>query len=517
MQFNYYTLKRLSVYLKSILINSEWLESFSQQKDELIISLITQQGLPFYIRCTLRNDFSCLSFPTEYHKSRKNVVTLFSELNNGKILAIEQYENERAFSFHFDNGSTLLFKLFGNRSNIILIDNNHNRSLFKKKLVVDNQLSLDSLHRPIERTLENYRLDPNLNSFYPTFDKTIKKHLSEVGFESMTIDAQWEYLESLDQEMNSNPFLLLHHDLRPILSLIPLDDLPIDDLGEDVISALNQFNSYFTREHALKVQKEQTISELEKKVKQSENYIQKAESKLKVLENETSPSQLADILMANLHVVSTGIDKVTLMNFYDGKEVEIKLKKNLSPQKNAEHYYRKSKNRKIELETLSKHIEEKRLGITNIKVSIEEINTIESIKGLRKFSKQAPDNDRLKPNESKPYKEFFIDGFKVWVGKNAKSNDELTLKFSYKEDLWFHVKDIPGSHVLLKHIAGTNFSIHTIEKVAAIAAYYSKRKNDNHVPVIYTPAKFVRKRKRSLPGQVIVEREKVILVTPSLI
>lgn len=517
MQFNYYTLKRLSAYLKTILVNSEWVESFSQQKDELIISLITQKGTPFYLRCTLRSDFSCLSFPLEYHKSRKNVVTLFSELNNGKILAIEQYENERAFSFHFDNGSTLLFKLFGNRSNIILIDKNHDRSLFKKKLVVDSQLSIDTLHRPIERTLENYRLDPSLNSFYPTFDKTIKKHLTEVDFESMTIDAQWDYLEWLDQEMTSNPFLIIHQDLRPTFSLVPLNGLPIDNIGTEVISALNQFNSYFTREHSLKVQKNQRISELEKKVKQSENYIQKTEFKLKALENETSPSQLADILMANLHVVKTGIDKVTLLNFYDGKQVEIKLKKNLSPQKNAEHYYRKSKNRKIELENLSKNIQEKHLVIAKIKLSIEEVNTIESIKGLRKFSKQEPDNDRLKPNESKPYKEFFIDGFKVWVGKNAKSNDQLTLKHSYKEDLWFHVKDIPGSHVVLKHIAGSNFSIHTIEKVAAIAAHYSKRKNDNHVPVIYTPAKFVRKRKGSLPGQVVVEREKVILVTPRLI
>lgn len=517
MQFNYYTLKRLSSGLKGILTKSQWIEAFSQQKDELIISLITEEGNSFYMRCTLRSDFSCLSFPTEYHKSRKNVVAIFSELSNSKILSIEQYENERAFSFHFNNGFILLFKLFGNRSNIILVGKDLNKSLFKKKLVGDNELNFDSLHRPIERTIEKYRLDPKFESFYPTFDKTIKKHLEETGFKSLSVDLQWEYLERLDREMSSNPFLLLQLNTKPTFSVVPLNEFKSENLGTDVILALNKFYGYFSREYSLTVQKQQKVSALEKKVRQSENYIRKTEAKLKILENETSPSQLADILMANMHIIEKGKSKITLLNFYDGNQVEIKLKKDLSPQKNAENYYRKSKNRKIELETLSKNIKEKHIEITRLKASIGVIDSTDSIKELRKLSKQEGSNDKQKSNEPKPFKEFIIDGFKVWVGKNAKSNDQLTLKHSYKEDLWFHVKDIPGSHVLLKHIAGTNFSIHTIEKVAALAAYYSKRKNDNHVPVIYTPSKFVRKRKGSLPGQVIVEREKVILVTPSLI
>ena len=98
------------------------------------------------------------------------------------------------------------------------------------------------------------------------------------------------------------------------------------------------------------------------------------------------------------------------------------------------------------------------------------------------------------------------------MGKNAKSNDELTLKHSYKEDLWLHAKDVPGSHVLIKHQAGKTIPISVIERAAGFAAYYSKRKTDTLVPVIYTPAKHVRKKKGAAPGQVFVAQEKVMMI-----
>ena len=85
---------------------------------------------------------------------------------------------------------------------------------------------------------------------------------------------------------------------------------------------------------------------------------------------------------------------------------------------------------------------------------------------------------------------------------------------SWKEDLWLHVKDGPGSHVLIKHQAGKTFPEKIIEAAAQLAAFYSKRKNEALCPVIYTPRKFVRKRKGDPPGAVVVEKEKVILVEP---
>ncbi|MEL7006397.1 MAG: NFACT RNA binding domain-containing protein, partial [Bacteroidota bacterium] len=104
--------------------------------------------------------------------------------------------------------------------------------------------------------------------------------------------------------------------------------------------------------------------------------------------------------------------------------------------------------------------------------------------------------------------------FDIYIGKNARANDELLRKYAFKEDLWLHAKDVSGSHVLVKHKAAKPFGAPVIEKAAQLAAYYSKRKNDTLCPVIYTPRKFVRKRKNDPPGAVVVEKEKVLLVEP---
>ena len=115
-----------------------------------------------------------------------------------------------------------------------------------------------------------------------------------------------------------------------------------------------------------------------------------------------------------------------------------------------------------------------------------------------------------------PYHEFEYHGFKIWVGKNAVSNDQLTFKHSYKEDLWLHVRDVAGSHVIIKYQSGKPFPKNVIERAAQLAAYNSKRKNDSLCPVAYTPRKYVRKRKGDPAGAVIVEREEVIMVEPKL-
>ena len=103
-------------------------------------------------------------------------------------------------------------------------------------------------------------------------------------------------------------------------------------------------------------------------------------------------------------------------------------------------------------------------------------------------------------------------GFRIWVGRNAQDNDVLTFRHSYKEDLWLHAKDVPGSHVLVKFQAGKKFPKDVIERAGQLAAYNSKRKTETLCPVSVTPKKFVRKRKGDPAGMVVVEKEEVILV-----
>jgi predicted ribosome quality control (RQC) complex YloA/Tae2 family protein len=143
------------------------------------------------------------------------------------------------------------------------------------------------------------------------------------------------------------------------------------------------------------------------------------------------------------------------------------------------------------------------------------VTQCESIRDLKEIWNTLGSKIKSKSDQTVlPYHDKEIMGYKILVGKNAKSNDLLLNTYSRKEDLWLHVKDAPGSHVIIKYQAGKPFSNELIEKAAEIAAYHSKRKSESLVPVSYTPRKFVRKRKGDPPGMAVVEKEKVILVEP---
>ena len=115
---------------------------------------------------------------------------------------------------------------------------------------------------------------------------------------------------------------------------------------------------------------------------------------------------------------------------------------------------------------------------------------------------------------SKPLHYISKDGFNIYVGKNNKQNDYLTLKLSRKDDIWLHVQNMPGSHVIIEKM-GKTIPLSTIEEAAILASYYSKGKNSNHVPVDYTERKNVKKPKNAKAGMVIYEDFKTIIINPS--
>jgi predicted ribosome quality control (RQC) complex YloA/Tae2 family protein len=248
------------------------------------------------------------------------------------------------------------------------------------------------------------------------------------------------------------------------------------------------------------------------------NYLAKTKQKLDQINRDDHYKRWADILMANLHTDNAGQSSIPLSDFYnDNQPIDIKLKKDLSLQKNAELYYRKAKNHRLEIEYLEKAIGAKEKEVVNIQQSLSALNDTSDLKALRS---QVQGLDLTKKSETTlgplPYHEFEYHGFRIWVGRNAAANDQLTLKYSYKEDLWLHAKDVAGSHVIIKHQSGKKFPKDVVERAAQLAAYNSKRKNESLCPVIFTPKKFVRKRKGDPAGAVVVEREEVIMVEPML-
>lgn len=514
MHNNYYFLRKLSAQLEGTITGSVISECFSQNKDELILRFESKE-YSFFIKASLQSEFCCLFFQNDFTRARKNSVDLFEALIGLTVKSITQYNNERSFSITLNEGFDLLFKMHGNRANVVLFQNNEAIQLFRNHLTADAELDLTKLNREIDFSYEAFEQHiHDLPNLYVTFGKPVWHFLERNQYSEKSDVEKWQAIQDLLSYMNNPTYYVTEADHKISLTLFP--DGNILQKFKQPIEALNEFFLLYTRTYAFLQEKREALSTLKTKLQSSLSYLVKVDKKLKELREDAHYKVWADLLMANLHLVKSGMEKISLPDFYkENNLIEIKLKKDISAQKNAEVFYRKSKNQQIEIDKLTDSFQSKQKEITNLQQKIAAIENAEDLKSLRSLV----DASGLKQEASKkenplPYHEVLFNGFKIWIGKNAQHNDTLTLKHSFKEDLWLHAKDVPGSHVLIKHQAGKPFPKDVIERAAQLAAFNSKRKTESLAPVAFTPKKFVRKRKGDPAGAVVVEREDVILVEP---
>ena len=175
MQTNYYFLRQLSKRLEKELVGMVLAECFSQEKDELLLGFCNdgkqwRAKRDFYIKAALHPDFACLNFPDDFRRAGRNSVDLFKELIDLKVVNVRQFLNERAFGLYFENDFVLLFKMYGNRSNVILLHENKVIDLLHNKLVVDNNIDLDALDRELDQS-ENAFVEKVGKPFFPLLAK----------------------------------------------------------------------------------------------------------------------------------------------------------------------------------------------------------------------------------------------------------------------------------------------------------------------------------------------------------
>jgi predicted ribosome quality control (RQC) complex YloA/Tae2 family protein len=510
---NYYFLRQVSASLSGLLPGMVISECFSQSKDELIIRFETKKN-PLFIKVNVQPSFSCISFPEKFERARKNSVDLFSPIIGQKVLSIRQFNNERSFLLNLTEETALLFKMHGNRSNIIVIHELRVIDLFQKNVESDATLSLEELDRSIDFSFNAFKDNQsNLAEYYFTFGKLVWRYLESFQFSAKPLEDKWRLFQDTISLLEKPDFLISEIDNKIHLSLLPLGI--VSKKLTDPVQAANEFYYAYTNTTARTSQKNQLTSALNAKIASNKNYIKKNQEKLRDVEISQNFKIWADLIMANLHAIKPNTSQVELPNFYDQNKItSIKLRPELNPQKNAEIFYRKSKNQKIEIDKLTEAIERKIIEIKNLEEKIKLIQETDDLKSLKQLDSHRQAEVKQKTGPSLPYREVIFKDYKIWIGRDAESNDELTLKYSFKDDLWLHAKDVAGSHVLLKHQAGKNFPKDVIERAAQLAAFYSKRKNESLCPVAMTPKKFVRKRKGDPAGLVVVEREEVIMVEP---
>jgi len=512
---NYYFLRKLSAELGNKISNAVVSECFSQNKDELIIRFETKEK-PFFIKASLQSTFCCLSFPEDFNRARKNSVDLFSPLIGLRVEKVTQFTNERSFLIEFSDQYKLLFKMHGVRANLVLFKNEEATELFRNHLTTDATINLTELDREIDWSFEAFEQNINdLPRLYYTFGKPVWSFLVRENFESKSPVDKWVTIQDLIKYSQNPTYYVTEINSKLILTLFA--DGEILKKYSNAIQAANEFFHYYTKSYSLTKEKNKILTSLKSKLTSSSSYLKKAFQKKIEIEKDDHYKIWADLLMANLHQVKPGTETITLPDFYQSnKQIEIKLKKDISPQKNAEIFYRKSKNQQIEIQKLSEGIASKQKEVATLTEKLNTIEEADDVKTLRSLSESFGLKQEAERKEKPlPYHEVEFHGFKIWIGKNAQHNDTLTLKHTFKDDLWLHAKDVAGSHVVIKYQSGKPFPKEVIERAAQLAAYHSKRKTDTLCPVAYTSKKFVRKRKGDPAGAVVVEREDVILVEPT--
>jgi predicted ribosome quality control (RQC) complex YloA/Tae2 family protein len=510
---NYYFLRQLTGALRPQLVGFRVATAFSQEKDELVLGF-TRGEAAFFIKAILTPAFTALSFPDSFNRARANSATLFPDITGLAVLDVLQHRNERSFHLVLEGGYALLFKMFGNRSNVVLFQGDDAVALFQHKFDKDRALRLSELDRDLQPDPAQFRQQPvPLASLYPTFGDVPALYLETLGYSDATPERKWELLEHTRHLLENPAYYITQVAGRTRLSLLPLGEIR-QTFGEP-LAALQEFVRLYLTESYFEKHYQQLYQHLHKRLSGSRKFLEEVEYKMLELEYDLSYSQTADLIMANLTYIKPQAREVDVFDFYQNKTTRIKLPEKESPQKYAERLYKKNKNRQIEQRFLAERAAAKKTEITHLETLAEQLAGIRTSRELRQFSKE---NAFLTVNKQEepasPFRLFETEGFKILVGKSARNNDQLTQKHTYKEDLWLHAKDVAGSHVVVKYQAGKNFPETVIEKAAQLAAWYSKRKNDSLCPVLYTPKKYVRKPKGAEPGAVIVEREKVILVKP---
>lgn len=481
---------------------------------------------PMYARMQCTN----LAYPTP---EQPNTLTMLfrKHLDGGFIEKIEQIENDRICKLSIKSFNELgdlatyymYIEIMAKHSNITLCTHEHkiidclkrispsmNSSRFLQPGATYNLPPMDDTK--VNPYTSNYIESDNYTSIYQGMSPLLSKELL------YRINSGQKYNDIIKEIEQSNKLYCSTLNNKNYFHIIPLLQLQTDVIEYDLFEGLDfYFQDIDTTERI----KQQTAN----LVRYVQNEYQKNCLKLKKLQETLDSSTNRDIyrikgdlLFSNLHLFKTGDHKVEVINYYDNTSMIIDLDIKLDPKTNAKKYYHKYQKAKNAIVHLNEQIINTNEEITyfdglisllsnaNFEDALEikdELIQLGYLKNKQKYTK--------KKNTPKYHTYYMEDGTEILVGKNNIQNDHITFKIASRYDTWFHVKDMPGSHVIVK---SKDLSEETIRTACNLACNFSKAKNSSSVPVNYTLIKNIKKIPGGKPGQVIIDQYKTLYIDP---
>jgi predicted ribosome quality control (RQC) complex YloA/Tae2 family protein len=505
-----FTIEKLSIELGRKLNHSRLINAFSTNISDVFLEFDS-----LTIKVTFYKGVAYFQFPDPSKLQKKNRLPVFKNLVGQEVDSVHAVAFDRTFYISFSNGDILTFYLFGRFSQLAFYSNN---------LLVD--------HFPV-KAKEVVEFIPNNNQLSILINKlndanTIQSVLpfltnEEVAFleNKNALNVNSEVKSSLLQEVRNK--CLVHNSfyIYTLNNQYKLEvNKGIEEGGnnecevitetDNLMDALDRFSRLHIAHQTFNETKNSHLAVLKRELKSLTKKQLSIKTRIEALGNAAGYRQKADLIMANLHQIKTNTPTVRLLNFEGIKEVVIKLNKNISPQANAERYYKKAKNESKQIEFAQQSLEQLNSQIRKKQLEIEEYAEITELKQLRRIA----DNAKQQKDIRLPYKQLKLAGFEIRIGRGAKDNDELLRFHTSKNDIWLHAKDVSGSHVIIRNPNKIKIPAEVLEKAASLAAFYSKAKHESLSAVIYTERKYVRKPKGATPGLVKVDKEDVLLVEP---
>lgn len=551
---------------------------YQQEEDEILMHIYSRgENRKLIISASSNNPRVYLTNNSKTNPQTPPMFCMFlrKHLTRGTILNIEQFHMDRVVFIDISSidelglpsEKRLIIEIMGRHSNIILIDIESNKILDSIKRVnysmsrvrqvlpgmdyqhpkIDDKLNplylnRDEFNERLNLSEENMKTFKFFYTNYIGLSPLISKEICFLanidrnktieGLTENDVDSLFNSFISIVDKINNkdfNPMLIKNSHDKGYRSFHCLDIKQFGDEDKIYLDSISKVldEKYKEDDSSDRIsQKSHSIKKsVQTKLKRSENKLSKQKDELLKSKDREIYKVYADIISANLYRIKRGIDEVILENFYteDMDEIKIPLNVKYTPAENAQRYYKKYSKLKNANILLLKQIPETKEEIDyleNVLNSLEnstEILEIDEIK--EELIKEGYLKGRIKKRKkknilSKPYHYVSSDGFDIYVGKNNKQNDYLTLKFANREDLWLHVQNMPGSHVIVRTNNGQVSDI-ALEEAATLAAYFSKAKNSNNVSVDYTAKKNVQKARNARTGMVIYNDFNTIFVTPS--
>ncbi|HEM5052891.1 TPA: NFACT family protein [Streptococcus suis] len=461
-------------------------------------------------------------------------------LQGAIIEEIRQLDNDRILEFSVSNKdeigdhiqTTLIVEIMGKHSNIILVDKSEQKIIEAIKHVGFSQNSYRTIlpGSTYIRPPETHSLNPYTVSDEKLFESLSTQELSPKNlqqvFQGLGRDTASELASHLQTDRLKNFRAFFDQATQPSLTDKSYAALPFANSPENQphFESLSSLLDFYYQDKAERDRVAQQANELIKRVaselEKNRKKLVKQEQELADTETAELVRQKGELLTTYLHQVPNDQPSVRLDNYYTGQELEIELDVALTPSQNAQRYFKKYQKLKEAVKHLTNLIEETKATIVYLEsvdtmlgqASLAEIDEIreELIEtGYLKRRHREKIHKRQKPERYLATDEKTI----ILVGKNNLQNDELTFKMAKKGELWFHAKDIPGSHVVITDNLDPSDEVKT--DAAELAAYFSKARHSNLVQVDMIEAKKLHKPTGGKPGFVTYRGQKTLRVTPT--